>query len=161
VDATLLASKLKSEEGVLVLSPQPNATAILRNVEGAREALNLNDEWEKLDNGCEYVTGVVVARTEFIEQNPTLVENFLKEYAESVAYASTDTAGTAALVSEFKILELPTPVIQAAIPASNIRYIGGEEMKTVMGGFIDLLFDASPEKFGGKKPDDGFYYIAD
>ena len=85
IDATQLAPKLGQEAGAVVLSPQPNASAILTNVAGAREALNLNDEWKKLENGAEYITGVVVARTAFIEENPEAVENFLKEYAVSVA----------------------------------------------------------------------------
>ena len=78
IEATGLAAKLKSEAGAIVLSPEPNATAILANVEGSRRALHLGDEWAALDNGAEYVTGVVVARTAFIEENPTAVENFLK-----------------------------------------------------------------------------------
>jgi len=161
VEATALAGKLKTEAGALVLTPQPNATAILTKVEGARTALDLNEEWKKLDNGCEYVTGVVVARTEFIEQNPKAVKDFLTDYKASVEAVNTSAAAdTAALVKQFNILALEEAVIANAIPACNITYINGEEMKTVMSGFIDLLFDASPKAFGGKKPDDAFYYVA-
>ena len=160
VEATQLAAKLKTEAGAIVLSPQPNASAILTAVEGSREALNLNNEWKKLDNGAEYITGVVVARTEFIENHPKAVKNFLEEYEESVSYVSADTAEEVAkLVTEFKILTIPEGVIKKAIPACNIDYIDGEDMKTAMSNYIDLLFDQSPKAFGGKKPDDGFYYV--
>ena len=159
IEATGLAAKLKSEAGAIVLSPEPNATAILANVEGSRRALHLGDEWAALDNGAEYVTGVVVARTAFIEENPTAVENFLKEYAVSVAYANESTAETARLTAEFKILSIPEKVIERSIPYANIRYMDGEEMKTVLKGFIDLVLPGNPKAFGGKAPDDGFYYV--
>ncbi len=160
IDATALAAKLKTEEGVLVLSPQPNATAILKNVEGAREALNLNDEWKKLNNGTEYITGVVVARTAFLEKHTDLVDAFLAEYEASIDYANQSVADTAALVSEFNILAVPVPVITEAIPACHIAFMDGEEMKAAVGAYVDLLFDLAPAAFGSAKPNDGFYYVA-
>lgn len=160
IDATALAAKLKTEEGVLVLSPQPNATAILKNVEGAREALNLNDEWKKLNNGTEYITGVVVARTAFLEEHTDLVDAFLAEYEASIDYANQNVADAAALVSEFNILAVPVPVITEAIPACHIAYMDGEEMKAAVGAYVDLLFDLAPAAFGNAKPNDGFYYVA-
>ena len=160
VEATELAKKLKTEAGAVVLSPEPNASAVLTNVEGSRRALDLNGEWQKLDNGAEYITGVVVARAEFIEQNPKAVEDFLKEYGVSVEYVNAaNAAEIASLVSAHKILTIPEKVVEKAIPACNISYIDGEEMKTAMSGFLDLLFDQNPKAFGGKKPDDGFYYV--
>lgn len=154
-----LADKLKDEAGVLVLSPEPNASVILTNVEGARRAIDLNEEWNAVNNGAMYITGVVVARTEFIEENPEAVDNFLKEYAVSVSYAGTaDVKEVARLVTEHKILPFPD-VLEKAIPACNVRYMDGEEMKTAMNGFINCVFDGNPKAFGGKKPDDGFYYV--
>lgn len=154
-----LADKLKNEEGVLVLSPEPNASVILSNVEGSRRAIDLNEAWNGEDNGAMYITGVVVARTEFMEKNPLAVDNFLKEYAVSVSYASmADVKEVASLVTEHKILPFPE-VLEKAIPACNVRYIDGEEMKAAMSTFIDLIFDGNPKAFGGKKPDDAFYYI--
>lgn len=160
VEATELAKKLKTEEGAIVLSPEPNASAILKNVEGARRALDLNAEWGKLENGARYITGVVVARTEFVEKNPEAVDKFLQEYGVSVSYVNAANAHEiAALVGAFEILTLPEAVVESAIPACNISYIDGEEMKAAMSGFIDCIFDGNPKAFGGKKPDDGFYYV--
>lgn len=160
VDATELAKKLKTEAGAVVLSPEPNASAILTNVEGSRRAIDLNEAWGALENGAEYITGVVVARTDFIEKNPEAVDKFLKEYGVSVAYVNAANAEEIAkLVTEHKILAVSEAIVERAIPTCNIAYIDGEEMKTAMSGFIDLLFDGSPKAFGGKKPDDAFYYV--
>lgn len=155
-----LAPTLKTNADAIILSPQPNATAILNAVEGSREALNLNNEWNALENGAPYITGVVVCRKEFAKKNPAVVDLFLKEYEASIKYANENAADAAALVSEFEILAIAVPMIQKAIPACNLSYIGGEDMKNAMAAYIDLLFDLSPNAFGGKKPDDGFYYIS-
>lgn len=161
VEASTLAAKLKTVDGAVVLSPQPNATAILSNVEGARTALDLNEEWGKLENGAEYITGVTVVRKAFAEANPEAVARFLAEYEASIVYANENPTETAALVNEFRILEQAPALIANAIPACNLAYMDGEEMKTALGKYIDLLFDLQPQAFGGAKPDDGFYYIAD
>ena len=44
------------------------------------------------------VTGVVVARTAFVEQHPEAVSAFLDHYKASVDYVTSDTAGAAQLV---------------------------------------------------------------
>ena len=161
VPANTLASTLKTTEGAVILSPQPNATAILSSVEGAREALNLNNEWEALENGSEYITGVLVCRKAFLTANTAAVNAMLTEYEASIKYANEHPAETAATVSEFGILTIPAPMIQKAIPACNVSYIGGAAMKSAVSTYINLLFDIAPAAFGGVKPDDGFYYIAE
>ncbi len=155
-----LAPTLKTNADAVILSPEPNATAILNAVEGARKALNLNTEWNALDHDVPYITGVLICRKAFLTENTAVIDAFLKEYEASIKYANENPADTAEAVSEFKILTIPTAMIQKAIPACNLAYMGGDAMKTAMKAYIDLLFDASPESFGGKKPDDGFYYVA-
>ncbi len=158
-DTRTMASVLK-QEGAVVLAPQPVATVLLANVEGARTVFDLNEEWQALDNGAEYITGVTVVRKSFAEANPEAVADFLAEYETSIAHANEKPTETAAFVNEFRILEQGAALIARAIPACNIEFLAGAEMKTAMKTYIDLLFDLQPQAFGGAKPDDGFYYIA-
>ena len=159
-DTRTMAAVLK-QEGAVVLAPQPVATVLLANVEGARTAFDLNEEWQALDNGAEYITGVTVVRKSFAEANPQAVADFLAEYQASILYANEKPTETAALVNEFRILEQGAALIARAIPACNIAYMDGAEMKAAVSKYIDLLFDLQPQAFGGAKPDDGFYYIAE
>ena len=76
----------------------------------------------------------------------------------SACISAADVKEVASLVTEHKILPFPE-VLEKAIPACNVRYIDGEQMKAEMSTFIDLIFDGNPKAFGGKKPDDAFYYI--
>ena len=36
-------------------------------------ALDLTEEWDKLDNGSALITGVIVARSDFVEAHPAAV----------------------------------------------------------------------------------------
>lgn len=155
--ANPLAPKLKS--GEIVLSPEPAASALLSNVEGARRALVLDDAWDALDNNCEYVTGVTVVRREFAEAHPTVVARFLDEYEDSIEYANENKANTAKLVVEFGILELGEALIEKAIPNCHIDFEDGNDMKRELKAYFNLLVPVSPASFGGKAPDDNFYYV--
>ena len=46
-----------------------------------------------------------------------------------------------------------------AIPHCNIVGITGEEMKTSVSAYLDVLFAANPSSVGGALPDEAFYYL--
>ena len=45
------------------------------------------------------MTGVVVARTDFVKEHPQAVETFLSEYEASVAYTNDNAADAAELIA--------------------------------------------------------------
>lgn len=152
-----LAPKLKA--GEIVLSPEPAATALLANVEGACRAVVFDDEWKALSNGSEYITGVTVVRREFAEQNPDAVAKFLTEYEASIKYANENPADAAAKVVEFKILEQQPALIANAIPNCHISFLAGAEMKAALSTYYGLLVPIMPTAFGGAVPADDLYYV--
>ena len=50
-------------------------------------------------------------------------------------------------------------LIKAAIPNCNIDFEDGRDMKEDLKKYFELLVPLSPNSFGGKAPDDGFYYV--
>ncbi len=97
-----------------------------------------------------------VARTEFIEQNPQAVENFLKHYQESVDYINNNVNEGAALVGKYDIV---TEAV-AQKQFRNITFISGNEMKEKLSGYLAVLNDQNAKSIGGKLPTDDFYYNA-
>lgn len=158
-EVTEIIAALKKTEGGIALLPQPAATNALNNVEGLREALNLNDEWNALGTDSKLVTGVIVVRTEFAKANPEAVATFLKEYESSANFANENVEETAKLVDEYDIAT--EAVALKAIPKCNITFIKGNEMKTVLSAYLLTLYDANPSSIGGVVPTDGFYYVAE
>ena len=145
-------------EGGIAMLPQPFVTTAMTKNEGIRVALDLTEEWDKLDNGSSLLTGVVVGRKEFIDAYPDAVKEFMDNYRDSVAYVNSDTDGAAALIGKYDIV--PEAVAKKALPACNIVFIEGSEMKEKLSGYLQVLFDSLATSVGGKLPDNDFYYGA-
>ena len=77
-------------------------------------ALDLTKEWDALDNGSALLTGVVVARKEFVEAHPAAVSDFLEQYSASVDWVNANTADAAALIGEYEIVD--AAVAEKALP---------------------------------------------
>ena len=152
-----ILAALKKTEGGIALLPQPAATTALANVEGLREAININDAWNALNLDSKLVTGVIVVRKEFAEKNPEAVAKFLEEYEASAKFATENTELTAKLTAQYGIAE--EAVALKAIPKCNITFIKGEEMKNLLSAYLQTLFDANPTSIGGSMPTDNFYYV--
>jgi len=152
---------LAAGNGAIAVLPQPFVTSALMANENIRIALDLNREWEKLQEKTAapsaLITGVVVARKEFIEQNPGAVSDFLDRYAASVKYVSDNVDETAALVGKYGIF--PEAVAKRAIPYCNITFIEGQEMKQKLSGYLRVLYEQNLQAVGGALPNDEFYYI--
>lgn len=149
---------LASGAATIAMLPQPFVTVAQSKIEGLRMALDLNDAWENLNDGSQLVTGVVVARRDFVEQNPEAVADFLEDYAESVEKVNADPAAAGARIGELDIVA--APVAEKAIPYCNIVCITGSAMKDALSGYLQVLFDAAPESVGGALPADDFYFGA-
>ncbi len=159
-EATEILPLLKAageDESVIAMIPQPFVTAASVQVPGLRTALDLNEEWQKLDNGSAFVTGVLVARRAFVEENAAAVATFLTEYAASVSYAQTDLDGAAALVVQYGILE-KAAIAKKALPHCSLTCVTGTEMKSMLSAYLQTLYDLNPAAIGGSMPDSAFYY---
>lgn len=159
-EATEVAAALQSAgEGAIAVLPQPYVTAAQSQIEGLNVALNLTEEWNKVSTDSELVTGILVARTEFVEQNEAAFEEFLKDYQASIEWVNSNTADAAELVANYGIVA-KAPLAQKALPACNITYVDGAEMKAKLSGYLQVLFDQNPKAVGGAMPGDDFYYGA-
>ncbi len=151
---------LMADSAAAALLPQPFITTALTKAEDMRVALDLTQEWDALqsEGGSAMITGVAVARREFVEENPEAVAAFLEDYASSVAYAGADVSGAAQLIEKYDIV--PAAVAEKALPGCNICCITGEEMKGKLSGYLEVLHAADPASVGGALPGDDFYYVA-
>ena len=149
---------LASGQASIALLPQPFVTVAQSKIDGLRMALDLTEEWDKLDNGSALITGVIVARSDFVEAHPAAVGTFLSYYAASVDWVNANTADAAALIGEYGIVD--AAVAEKALPYCNIVCITGSEMKEKLSGYLQVLFDANPATVGGAMPEDNFYYGA-
>nr|WP_325304434.1 ABC transporter substrate-binding protein [uncultured Dysosmobacter sp.] len=149
---------LASGAATIALLPQPFVTVAESKIEDLRMALDLNQEWDALDNGSGLITGVVVARKAFVEEHPTAVATFLDDYAASVDWVNENTADAAAFIGEYGIVD--AAVAEKALPYCNIVCITGGEMREKLSGYLQVLLEGNPKSVGNAVPEDGFYYGA-
>lgn len=156
--AECLAALMSNPSAVAML-PQPFLTTALAKAQDMRVALDLNAEWAALQNegGSALITGVVVARREFVDKNPEAVERFMADYAASVAFVQENVEDAAQLVGEYGIVS--AEVAAKALPACQIVCITGEEMYEKLSGYLAALHAQNPEAVGGALPDAQFYYL--
>lgn len=159
--AECLAALTNDKNGIAVL-PQPFVTVAQTKNDALRVALDLTKEWNAvtelrsdIKNGT-LITGVIVAQKEFVEQNPELVKTFLEDYKNSIEFTNSNVDEAAAFIGEVDIV--PEPVAKKAIPECNITYIDGAEMKELLSGYLNVLFEANPKSIGGTLPGEEFYY---
>ena len=154
-----VAAITSSENGIAML-PQPFVTTAETQNPSIRTALDLTEEWDKAqetgENNSALITGVVVVRTDFAEENPEAVEDFMTRYQESVDYVNSNTEAAAELVGKYDIVT--AEVAKTALPECNIVYMEGEEMKEKLSGYLEVLKGQNPEAVGGEVPGDDFYY---
>lgn len=150
-------SALMAEENAIAMLPQPFVTTAQTKSESIRVALDLTQEWDKLGADSALLTGVVVARKEFVESNPAAVEAFMEHYEDSVRFVNENVEDASALIEKYDIV--PAAVAVKAVPNCNIVCITGDEMKQKLSGYLAVLLEQNPKSVGGALPADDFYYI--
>ncbi len=151
---------LTANENAIAMLPQPFVTTGQLQNENIRVALDLTEEWDKLQEGSDapstMITGVVIARKAFIEEHPSAVSEFLDVYKSSVEFTNTNLEEAAKLIGSYEIV--PENVALKAIPECNITFVDGNDMKTQLSGYLNVLMEQNPASIGGKLPADDFYY---
>ncbi len=154
-------SALAQDPDGIAMLPQPFVTTAQAKNPDLKVALDLTEEWDKvMENETEksrLLTGVVVVRKEFAEENPEAVADFMDRYAASVEYVNNNVEDAAKLVAGYDIVTEDVAV--KAIPECNIVCIQGEDMKEQLSGYLAVLNEQNPESVGGALPGDDFYYI--
>lgn len=153
-------ASLLADEGSVAMLPQPFVTTAQMKQEGVNVVLDMTAEWDKLQEGSEnpssMITGVVVGRTDFIQEHPEAVAAFLDSYHASVDFTNANVDEAAAIIGQYDII--PEAVAKKAVPHCSIVCIEGAEMQTRLSGYLSVLFEQNPKAVGGTLPDDAFYF---
>ncbi|MGI5935627.1 MAG: ABC transporter substrate-binding protein [Oscillospiraceae bacterium] len=162
-DSDELATLMASGEIDLCMLPVPAATSVTVKNSGVRYALDLTKEWDALNTGSELIMGCVAVRTEFYEEHPQAVREFLERYYHSVAgvmefmlpYGESNV-DIGELLAKHEIVG-SAAIGNAALPYSNLCHIYGPDMKAAIQGYFEVLYGSDPSSIGGAVPGDDFY----
>ena len=153
-EAAEVVATLAQNPNAVAMLPQPYVMVALQNNSDLRIALDITKEWEALA-GTTVVTGVIVARKSFIEENKTVYQDFLKEYQASANYANTEIDATADLLEQYDIFK--SAIAKQAIPYCNVVYLTGDTMKDNVMAYLEVLYNQNPTSIGGSLQEGMFY----
>lgn len=153
------AQALLGGQADAALLPVPAATAAIAKGQGqVRQAVDLTQAWEDAYGSASLYMGCLVARREFLEENPQAAADFLAAYQASVDFVTGDPAAAAPL-AEGHGLAPSAAIAEQAIPACGLCLLSGGGMAEQITPYYEVLFRADPASIGGSLPDDGFYYV--
>ncbi len=149
-EATEVISALKGDTSAVGILPQPYVTVAQNQLEGLSINISLADEWEDM------LTGVTIVSSQFLEEHPSAVSAFLEAQAASVDYVNANVEEMAQAVEEYDIVT--AAIAEKAIPYCNLVCIQGDEMKVMLGNYLQVLYEQDASSVGGQMPEDDFYY---
>lgn len=158
-EAAEVAQLMISGQVDIVMAPEPMATNILVNTEDVERVIDLNDEWEKIHADSKIVTGLLVARKGFIEENPDFIEELLNLFELSLLGAAKEHDKTAELVEKYSIM--PKEQYLQSVDNMNFSFNSKVNMKNILSNYYKELFEADEKFVGGQLPDENFYYMGE
>lgn len=154
--ANVVAALTADSEAIAIL-PQPFATVATQQNEALEIKCSLSDEWARLmADGSQLITGVTVARTDYLTNHPDAAARFALDQAAAVEAVNADPAAAGAAIEELGIVK--APIAQKAIPRCNLVCITGDDLRQSLEAYLQTLYDFDPAIIGGSLPSaDSFY----
>lgn len=152
-----VVAALAADPTATAVLPQPAATAAQAKVQGLSSPISLTDVWNQYESS-DLVTGVTVARKEFIKDHLDTLKEFIAGQEASVKAVNADPASAAKLVVEKGIIAAE-PIATKAIPLCNLVYETGNKMASMVSNYLGVLYTADASSIGGALPAEDFYWL--
>ena len=124
-----------------------------------KRVLNMTDEWNRISaDDATLVMGCVIARKEFVEQNPAAVKKFLEEYEASIKAVKAEVENAATLCETYKVIP-KAALAKMAIPNCGLVYKDKGLMRHQLEAYLKVLYAYNPAAIGGQLPAEDFYYV--
>ena len=154
-DTTQMLAVLSKESDAIAIVPMPFAFIAKSKIDNLKIALDLGEIWEKYFNE-EIVTGVMVARKDFIKNNKVATKVFLKEYKQSIDFTNNNVEEASKLIEKY--IGIDEKIAKKVIPMCNIKYISSNKMKDTLSVFLEKIYKQDRKSIGNNIPKADFYY---
>lgn len=145
---------LLSDENAVVLTAEP-ALSAARMKNDKITAISVNDLYKQATGFDGFAQAGLFIRAGLIEENPDLVDQFLKAASEACEKCASDVDAVAEAAVKMEILP-NAKVAKAAIPNCAIRFVSAIDAREQ----IETTAQVDLSQFGGALPADDFYYGA-
>lgn len=151
-----VAQKIATTPNSVGLLPEPQVSALSTKSKKVNIALDLNKEWNAY-SGQELPMGILIAKSEFVEQNNKDIDTLLELTAKSVENVNTGSDEVAQKNVDAGIVP-DLNICKAVIPNCSIVCLNAEDSKNILSTFYQKLFEIEKTSIGGKVPNDDIYF---
>lgn len=144
----------------IAVLPEPAATAVLiqgkKNGKSIRRALSLQKEWGTVTQGEARIpqAGMIIT-DDLLQKHPELPSFINNQLLTSTEWVQQNPQEAGKIAEKY--LKLKGPIIQRSIPFCNLTVVSGNDAKTELSHFLQILAERSPEIIGGKLPENSFF----
>jgi len=150
-----LAQLVAGGEIDLAVLPEPFVTQVLSRRDDLSIVLDFQEGWRDL-YGDAYPQTVVVVRDDAWQESRAAMEEALALIESGWSTVTEDPEAAGEMVAESP-LSLPGPVVGAALPRFNARYVPAAEAKPALDRYFQVLYDFEPRSVGGELSGDALY----
>jgi len=152
-----LAQMLIAGEVDTAVLPEPFVTQVLSRRTDLSVRLDFQRAWTDL-YGESYPQTVVLVRSDWAAEHPEAVSEALGVIEAGWGQTLSDPEEAGRLTEEAG-LGVPGPVVTAALPRFNARYVPAGEAGERLLSYFRVLYNAEPRSVGGAVPDRGILYL--
>ena len=155
-----IAAQLISGKMAYAVVPEPFATVAQIKSDKVIAAIDFQNEYEYFTGkGKIYPLTVMVVSKNFANENPELLNDFLKAYESSYRKTIKNPKQAGELSEKFE-LGLAAGIVTKSIPKANYVFIpsSSPEAKEKIEELLNIFLSFEPSSIGGKLPDEGFYF---
>ena len=153
IPALLIAGKIE-----YAVVPEPFVTIAKTKSKKVRIAVDFQEEYKFFSKKQQtYPLTVLVARKDFIQNNPALIEKFLNEYQKSYEWTIQNPSAAGKLCEELDF-GLNANIIEKSISNANYTFVKARESKEQIQEFLQILMKLDTKTTGDKLPEEDFYY---
>ena len=150
-----LAQLLIADKVDLAILPEPFVTMVLTKNSKAKVLSNVQERWTSLTGQEQYPMSVLVVKSTFAQEHPTLVLKVKEAYKASIEILLKDPETAGSRIEELGIMkaQIATPALENCA----LVFKDNEEAKEELLAYYNTLLSLAPAAIGGKIPDDGLW----
>ncbi|MEJ6951823.1 ABC transporter substrate-binding protein [Natronospora cellulosivora (SeqCode)] len=140
-----------------IILPEPILTITSNNTEGAHMAMDIQEEWGKINDGDQRIPYVgLFVRGAYSRRNTELVENINYYYKQGVEWVNNNPEEAAKMAEKY--FDMPAPIIQQSLDRTDLNIYPRDETFTLINLFFNKILEMYPEMIGGSLPNELFYF---
>ena len=155
-DQVSITPQLVTGKVDIAVLPEPFVSIVQAKNPAVKPVIDLQKVWADVSGtGETYPMTAILVSNELLASRPDAVETFFTVYSDAIDWVKANPGEAGPLA--FKYMQMPAPVITAAVPRLNLRFQRTAAARPRVEELYSVFYSFNPASVGGKIPGDDFY----